>query len=129
MGMIMIKMASFARAAESSVTSSVEISFDNPNGFFLDLEAGAETTVDQLWFTARCVNTNARITGLLAPPPSPAGLSWDWSFQPGNSNVITLSGVSEFHARVKVHVKGNDIDNVPAGLYKGGAMMIIIDAL
>jgi len=115
--------------AESALASSVEISFDDPNGFFLDLEAGEETTVDQLWFTARCVNANARITGLLIPPPTPVAMTWLWSFQPKNTQVITLNGISEFRARVKVHVKGNDIDIVPAGLYKGGSMIIIIDAL
>jgi len=128
---IMGKAASIdgGSAADSSVTSSVAISFDDPNVFFLDLEAGEDSAQEQLAFTAKCVNCNARITGLLTTPPSPAGLSWDWSFLPHNNNVITLTGVSEFHARVKVHVKHNDIDTVPAGLYKGGVMTIIIDAL
>jgi len=111
------------------IASWVEIQFDDADDYFLDIEAGDESAAQQKWFTAR-TNCPARITGLLTPPPTaPAGIIWEWSFQPHNSDVIDMDANTELHARVKVHPKGNDIDTIQAGLYKDGVFHLMIDAL
>jgi len=111
------------------IASWVEISFDDPEFFFLDIEAGDESAAQQKWFTAR-TNCAAQVTGLLTPPPTaPAGIIWEWSFQPGNTTFINMAANTTLNARVKVHPKGNDIDTIPAGLYKDGVFHLMIDAL
>lgn len=108
----------------------VQVRFAPGEEVYLDVEAGYESAVWMVDFTAS-YSCTVRLTAVLLPPPgAPGGLTWNWIFlpeRPGMQDLI-LSGSGEYDGRIKVHVKGVTPET-PAGTYTGGVLTITIQAL
>jgi len=117
------------------IASWVEIEFDCDDPFFLDIEAGdvrsEETGFSATAFTVH-KNCAARVTGSLITPPvgAPAGITFSHYFNntPGMLFVDYLTP-GEDSGTVHLVATGNDIDTIPAGLWKDGVFRLSIDSL
>jgi len=117
------------------IASWVQVDFDNDTPFFLDIEAGdaaSETGSTSLKHFTVHKNCAATVTGSLvtAPLGTPAGITFNHYFN-GNplltSVVYPAPGVDT--GTVELVATGNNIDTIPAGLWKDGLFRLSIDAL
>jgi len=117
------------------IASWVQVDFDNDTGFFLDIEAGHDTSEDAPEsvkdFTVH-KNCAATVTGALVTRPSgtPASIVFSHFFN-GNPMLtsVTYPTMGEEHGTVQLVASGNDVDTIPAGLWKHGVFRLSIDAL
>jgi len=117
------------------IASWVEVCFDDDIPFFLDIEAGREMSEAGLTsmksFTVH-KNCAAAVTGLLVVPPNgaPAGITYSFYFN-GDPAAASVTYPDAGVAQGTVHLvaSGNNIDTVPAGLWKDGMFQLTISTL
>jgi len=116
------------------IASWVDIQFDAGTGFFLDIEANEPESEDTIYSTKGFTvhkNCAATVTGNLVTPPlgTPPGITFYWYF---NSNPFLTSvfyptpGADT--GTVRLVAAGNNVDTIPAGLWKNGVFRLSIDA-
>jgi|GEM_PF-796700 len=117
------------------IASWVEIEFDDIDPFFLDIEAGYTDSEDTIFsakpFTVHH-NCDVTVTGSLITPPvgAPGGITFSHYFD-GNPLLTSVNylGLGPSSGTVHLVATGNDINNIPAGLWKNGVFRICVDAL
>jgi len=115
------------------IASWVQIDLVGGLGFFLDIEANQPSSEAANSIKSFTVHKNcaATVTGFLVTPPlgTPPGITFNWYFN-GNPAITSVfyPAPGADGGTVRLVATGNNIDTIPAGLWKTGEFRLSIDA-